>query len=73
MSTDNRIRNRSNFRMPLLILGFTMTAIFIGLGSWILLDKSFLTGIPSEYRNIFAIMVLLYGTYRGWRVYAEYF
>lgn len=73
MSSDNRIRNRRSFRMPLLILGFSMTIIFITLGSWILLDKSFLTGIPSEYRNIFAVMVLLYGVFRGWRVYAEYF
>lgn len=73
MSTDNRIRDRKNFRKPLLILGLSMTVFYIGLGAWLLLDKSFLSGIPADFRNIFAVMVLIYGTYRGWRVYADYF
>jgi len=73
MSADDRIRKHGKIRMPLLILGFTMTLIFIVLGAWILLDKTFLAGIPPEFRNIFAIMVLIYGTYRGWRVYADHF
>ncbi|MFN0174183.1 MAG: hypothetical protein ACKVU0_06005 [Saprospiraceae bacterium] len=73
MSSDNRIRNRGNVRMPLIILGLCMTAIYIGLGSWLLLDKSFISYIPLEFRNIFAVLLLVYGTYRGWRVYADYF
>jgi hypothetical protein len=73
MSTDDRIRKRRNFRMPLLILGLSMTAFYLGLGSWLLLDKSFLADIQLEFRNIFATMLLIYGIYRGWRVYADYF
>lgn len=73
MSTDERIRKRRNFRMPLLILGLSMTAFYLGLGSWLLLDKSFLADIQLEFRNIFAIMLLVYGVYRGWRVYVDYF
>jgi len=73
MPSDDRIRKHGKIRMPLLILGFTMTLIFIVLGSWILLDKTFLVGIPTEFRNIFAVMVLVYGLYRGWRVYADHF
>ena len=73
MSTDDRIRDRRTVRTPLLIMGFCMTAFYVGLGSWLLLDKSFLPYIPSEFRDIFAIMMLVYGTYRGWRVYADYF
>ena len=26
----------------------------------------------AEFRNIFAIMLLVYGSYRGWRVYSDY-
>ena len=73
MSTDDRIRKRRNFRMPLLILGLSMTAFYLGLGSWLLLDKSFLADIQLEFRNIFATILLIYGIYRGWRVYADYF
>lgn len=73
MSTDDRIRNRPNFRMPMVILGLAMTAFYFGLGAWLLLDKTFLPTIPTEFRNIFAVMILVYGTYRGWRVYADYF
>ncbi len=59
--------------MPLLILGISMTVFYIGLGTWLLADKSFLSGIPTDFRDIFAIMILLYGSYRGWRVYTDYF
>ena len=73
MSTDERLRRSRFIRNPMLLLGFAMTAIYIGLGGYLLLDKSFLPGIPTEFRNIFAGMLLIYGTYRGWRVYADYF
>jgi len=73
MSSDDRIRNRRTARMPMLILGLSMTAFYVVLGAWLLLDKSFLSYIPTEFRNIFAGMLLVYGTYRGWRVYADYF
>jgi hypothetical protein len=73
MSSDDRIRKRLSFRQPLLIIGLSMTIFYIGLGAWLLLDKSFLSGIPADFRNIFAIMVLVYGLYRSWRVYADYF
>lgn len=73
MSSDNRIRKKLSFRNPMLILGFAMTAFYFVLGAWLLLDKSFLTGIPTDFRNFFAIMLLIYGAYRGWRVYADYF
>jgi len=73
MSTDEHIRKRRHFRTPLLILGICMTLFYLGLGAWLLLDKSFLAGIPVEFRNIFAVMVLVYGSYRGWRLYADHF
>lgn len=73
MSTDERIRNRKNVRLPLLIIGFSMTIFYIGLGAWLLIDKRFLPNIPLEFRNIFAIMLLIYGVYRGWRVFADHF
>ena len=57
----------------MLILGFAMTIFYVVLGVWLLLDKTFLSGIPADFRNIFAALVLIYGTYRGWRVYADYF
>jgi hypothetical protein len=73
MSTDERIRKRRSFRSPMLILGFAMTLFYLGLGALLLLDPTFLSGIPADFRNIFAFMVLIYGAYRGWRVYADYF
>jgi len=72
MSSDERIRKRQNFRNPMIILGATMTILYIGLGALLLLQESFLPKIPADFRNIFAVMVLVYGTYRGWRVYADY-
>jgi len=73
MSTDERIRKRPNLRMPLVIMGAAMAIFFVCFGAYLLIDKSFLRHIPVEFRNIFAVMVLIYGVFRGWRVYSEYF
>ena len=73
MSTDDRIRNRRSLRNPLMIMGAAMAIFFVCFGAYLLIDKTFLSHIPTEFRNIFAIMVLLYGVFRGWRVYSEYF
>jgi hypothetical protein len=73
MSTDDRIRNRRSLRTPLIIMGAAMAIFFVCFGAYLLIDRSFLPHIPVEFRNIFAIMVLIYGVFRGWRVYSEYF
>lgn len=72
MSTDERVRKRRTFRSPMMIIGLAMTVFYVVLGAWLLLDKSFLPGVPKEFRDVFAAMVLIYGSYRGWRVWADY-
>lgn len=71
MSTDERIKNRRAFRNPMLILGVAMTIFYIFLALMLLFQKEFLPNIPAEFRTIFAVMLLVYGSYRGWRVYAD--
>ena len=73
MSADERIRRRNGIRRPMLILGAVMTLIYLALGSYILLVPSFVPAIPAQFREIFASMLLIYGVYRGWRTYADYF
>lgn len=73
MSTDDRIRNTRKFRNPLFILGITMTAFYIILGSLLLFAKDFLPEVGTDFRNIFAGMLIVYGIYRGWRVYADHY
>ena len=73
MSSDERIRNRRQFRNPMLILGITMTVFYFGFGTYLLLSADALPNVPSDFRNIFAIMLLVYGSYRGWRMYKDYF
>ena len=51
-------------------IGLSMTVFYIILGIWLLLDPSFLPGVPRDFRNIFTAMVLIYGVFRGWRVWA---
>lgn len=73
MSSDERIRNRRQFRSPMLILGITMTVFYFCFGTYLLTWPNALPNVPSEFRNIFAIMLLIYGGYRGWRMYKDYF
>lgn len=71
-TTDERIRNRRAFRNPMFIIGTAMTIFYITLGSLLLANAQFLPNIPTEFRQIFAVMVLVYGAYRGWRAYMDY-
>lgn len=57
----------------MLILGATMTITYLGLGGFLLLDPTFLPQVPADFRNVFAILLIVYGLYRGWRVYEDYF
>jgi len=50
-----------------------MTLLYLGLGTALLVDKTLFEGIPVQYRNIFAVLLLVYGLYRGWRVYWDYY
>lgn len=70
--SDERVRRQNAIRMPMLILGLVFTVTYLGLGAYILLTPSFLADLPSEYRNIFAGMLLVYGAYRGWRIYSDH-
>ncbi|MBK8923298.1 MAG: hypothetical protein IPM81_17600 [Saprospirales bacterium] len=72
MSTQDRLRNRRVLRTPMLIFGIAMTAFYLILGAYLFFDKSFLPGIQTEFRNIFAALLVLYGLYRGWRIYADH-
>jgi amino acid permease len=73
MSTNDRVRNSRGFRNPMLILGVVMTAFYVILGSLLLFVKSFLPEVGTDFRNIFAAMLIIYGIYRGWRVYADHY
>ncbi len=70
---QNRENRRQRSRGPLMILGTTMTLLYLGLGTALLVDKTLFEGIPVQYRNIFAVLLLVYGLYRGWRVYWDYY
>jgi amino acid permease len=73
MSSNDRIRNSRNYRNPVLILGLAMTAFYLILGTLLLFVKSFLPEVGTDFRNIFAGMLIVYGIYRGWRVYADHY
>jgi hypothetical protein len=54
-------------------MGLVMCLAYLGLGSYILLNKDFIADVQLEFRNIFAVMLLIYGFYRGYRIYEDYF
>lgn len=70
MSTDDRIRKK--IRLPLLITGVIMTLFYLGVGSYILLNPGFLPKIPEQFRSVFGGLLIVYGLYRGWRLYADH-
>lgn len=72
--TDERVRRHRKMRQPMFFLGITMTLAYIFLGLFLLLDKGRLsdTVLSEELLNIFAVLLMVYGLYRGWRVYKDF-
>lgn len=70
-SSDERIRKRKGYRSPMLILGLTMTVIYFILGIVFLLKPDALPNVPANFRIGFSVMLLVYGAYRSWRLYAD--
>ncbi|MCS6928811.1 MAG: hypothetical protein NZM43_04860 [Saprospiraceae bacterium] len=70
---QHREHRRRTLRGPLLIFGTVMTIIYLSLGVLLLAKRDFFADIPIEFRNIFAVLLLVYGLYRGWRVYWDYY
>lgn len=73
MSSHDRIRNSRSYRNPMLLIGIAMTTFYVVLGALLLFVKDFLPDVQTEFRNIFAGMLIVYGIYRGWRVYADFY
>ena len=72
-STEERLRERRAIKKPMLLFGGAMTLFYLGVGGYMFWDKTFLSGIPTEFRNIFAGLLVVYGIYRGYRIYADHF
>lgn len=73
MTSDERIRNRRSFRNPMLLFGIVMIVFYFSFGFFMLLSPDALPGVSTEFLRIFAALLLIYGTYRGWRIYKAYF
>lgn len=73
MTSDERIRNRRSFRNPMLLFGIVMIVFYFSFGFFMLLSPDALSGVSTEFLRIFAALLLIYGTYRGWRIYKDYF
>jgi hypothetical protein len=76
-SSDERIRGeggfKNNIRTPMLILGLVMCITYLSLGTYILMNKADFPNIQPEMLTIFAGMLVFYGIYRSYRIYADYF
>ena len=71
-SSSDRIRRSRSVTNPMKWFGMVMSGFYLVAGLFILFDKKYVVGIPPDLKNIFAILLLIYGIYRGWRVYMDY-
>jgi hypothetical protein len=56
----------------MLIMGSIMVLTFLAVGVSLLLNFDFVKGVPESYRGFLGTVILLYGAYRGWRIYSDY-
>jgi hypothetical protein len=54
-------------------LGLLMAVVYIGVGGLIIMGPSAQFNIPDKYTLPLGSLLLAYGLFRGYRVYAKYF
>ncbi len=52
------------------IVGFAVAALFVAFGLYVLFSKQ-MGYVPKEFRNIFGIVVVGYGVFRGVIIYQK--
>jgi hypothetical protein len=65
-------RVRRGIQRPMILLGIVMTLAYLCLGGFILLFPQYFQQIPNEFRLVFGGMLIVYGLYRGWRIWADF-
>ncbi len=70
---QHRENRRRSLRGPAMIFSTVMTFLYLGLGITLLVNRTIFGDIPIEFRNIFAVLLVVYGLYRGWRAYWDYY
>lgn len=60
-------------RSPFLILGVLMTVAYLILGALFIFTTTFFPSIESVFRTPFGAMLMMYGAFRGWKVYDRYY
>ena len=68
-NTHDRLKKKRG--NPMMIFGSAMTLFYLGLGSTLMINNSFLPSFTSEFRPIFAVMLIIYGLYRGYRLFVD--
>jgi hypothetical protein len=52
--------------------GIVMVVLYIALGTTIIFKATQIPNVPPSYAQIFGIMLIFYGIFRGYKVYRKY-
>jgi hypothetical protein len=55
------------------IFGIIMVVLFICMGTTIIIKGPEMRNIPQDYATIFGVILILYGFFRGYKLYRKYF
>ena len=72
MSRINR-EGQTTYQKSMMVVGVMMTLVYLGLAAFIFLYGDRFTAIPKEFKPVFASILLMYGIFRGWKVYQKFF
>jgi hypothetical protein len=56
-----------------MIIGITMVVLYIGIGTTIVFKASYVPNIPVQYAQWFGALLIVYGIFRGYKVYRKHF
>ena len=73
MRTDSDKYKVTPFEAAMKYVGLVMAIVYIGLGIAITLNSKELFKISSAYAPALGVILIVYGVFRGYRVFSKYF
>lgn len=71
MKTNNR--NTAALQTVMKFVGMLMALVYVALGTFMIISGTSSFNIPTRYAVPFGVLLVAYGTFRGYRIIHQYF
>lgn len=71
MDIRDRLKNDKIYNSTMLFYAGFMTLFYVFAGGYLIYRKQLLVGIPYSVQTVLGVMMILYGLFRGYRIFND--